>query len=735
MSQKMYVCEECGSGYLDVDACPRCHRESEPPGAKIHIPWVRTGTGWAQQRIDGSTWALSERGTEPSTACLDGVEKRTCEAKTHLFVGTEDARCPVCRPIYTSKRPAFPAQEKRKRPTKFGLAAVLVASVVGVAVVVAATSGSDTSDTATSAPTTTIGVTATTSTVVPADDPEFLDASAYESELLAIGRQTNNVANTVLEINTRWDNREISQKDASAQLAIQRTDARRIVAVVDAAHGFGADAASHEDMADTVQEFADAVAAVRKGLLEPGSRTGRDEATLETVGAANRLLLAIDDALKLDRQRLERDDGTLVSWASLRIGDCVDPTQQGEFTEIVACSEAGHGEVLATPTLPSQTTVTPMMCAKAAWPVVDPDEFDPAGGSWEVREAPAKDSGSGIVCTYIPAAATDALVVSDTPHAGPFVSDQWDALATLDLAPDRSVEVGECFVVSSDDEVEWSDDRYRVDCDEEHDFILSEVAAIAPPEGVDDLDRFDLRSWDICAEATSEWLDGDPYLVVDALVYPALLGIEDVESPMLTLACVLWTEPLSDNETASYDYQAGYAFAFVAAQAGVYDYGLIEDPESEAEIQFNEGFLAGQSDATGRRQPTTEMTSDLWIEAYLVGNSTGWVDGRGCTRPNPYPIPPDLGLVETEGWFTGYNAGLDSACNTGTAAPSWVGNEGVSLRSMGGPRHRSGDSVSPRQAVGLDWSVPCRASTTRFRTVDRERLCQSFNGNDPRVSY
>ncbi len=168
-------------------------------------------------------------------------------------------------------------------------------------------------------------------------------------------------------------------------------------------------------------------------------------------------------------------------------------------------------------------------------------------------------------------------------------------------------------------------------------------------------------------------LGGTPYLVADAIVYPAFPGIEDVETPMMTLTCAVWTEPLDVSESVSYDYQAGYASAFIATQAGVYDFGRIENPVSEADFQYNDGFDAGQAVVMERRSPTTEVTNDQWIAAYLRGNPTGWADGSGCTRPNPYPEPPGMDEIEVDGWYAGYNAGLDSACNAGTTAPSWVG--------------------------------------------------------------
>ncbi len=673
MNQKMHVCSVCGLGYLGVETCPRCDSGSNPRPDEIHIPWVRTRTGWAQERLDGSTWILSDQGPRPTSERLVGKGPRTCQSKKHTYIGTAGAKCPFCG-SGASRLPSatLPEPASRDRTALFGWVVLLLLIVGGAIAIVVLSTNEDPVPVAIEPPPSTTEAT-TTSTTIPMDDPEFLDARSYEAEMLAIGTRVERAANRVLEINAEWDSREITQDQASAQLALQRTEARRIVAAVDDARGYGANAFRHDVVATAVQEFADAVAGVRGGLLEPGSRVGRDEATLETVGAADRLLEAIDDALDLDQRRLERGAGTAVSWASLRVGDCVDPTRQGDYTAIVPCSEAGHGEVLATPTLPGSTDLTPIMCAKAAWPVVDPDAFDPAKGSWEIHEGLGHTSGSSHVCTYIPEAATDALVESNTPHTGPFASDQWDALARLDLVPVQPVEVGECLIASSEDGADWTSDRYRVGCDEDHDFIISGVAAIASPEGPGDLERFDLRSWDVCSEATSEWLDGDPYLVADALVYPAFPGIGGAETPMLTLACVMWTEPLSDNSVTSYDYQAGYALAFIAAQAGVYDYGLIEDPESAADVQYNDGYRAGQSDVTDRLGPVTEMTNDEWIAAYLVGNPIGWEDGQACAQPNQDPVPPGLNPVESEGWYAGYIAGLGSACNAGTEAPSWVG--------------------------------------------------------------
>ena len=120
-------------------------------------------------------------------------------------------------------------------------------------------------------------------------------------------------------------------------------------------------------------------------------------------------------------------------------------------------------------------------------------------------------------------------------------------------------------------------------------------------------------------------------------------------------------------------YQSGYVFSFIATQAGVYDFGRIENPESPEDFQYNEGFDAAQADVMERNAPSTEVTDSGWIAGYLRGNPTGWADGRGCTRPGQYPVPAGMGEIETDGWFSGYNAGFDSACNVGTTPPAWVG--------------------------------------------------------------
>ena len=120
-------------------------------------------------------------------------------------------------------------------------------------------------------------------------------------------------------------------------------------------------------------------------------------------------------------------------------------------------------------------------------------------------------------------------------------------------------------------------------------------------------------------------------------------------------------------------YQSGYVFSFIATQAGVYGFGRIENPESPEDFQYNEGFDAASADVMERNAPSTEVTDSEWIAGYLRGNPTGWADGRGCTRPGPYPVPAGMGEIETDGWFAGYNAGFDSACNVGTTPPAWVG--------------------------------------------------------------
>jgi hypothetical protein len=120
-------------------------------------------------------------------------------------------------------------------------------------------------------------------------------------------------------------------------------------------------------------------------------------------------------------------------------------------------------------------------------------------------------------------------------------------------------------------------------------------------------------------------------------------------------------------------YQSGYVSSFIATQAGVYGFGIIENPESPEAFLYNEGFDAASADVMERNAPSTEVTDSEWIAGYLRGNPTGWADGRGCTRPGLYPVPAGMGEIETDGWFSGYNAGFDSACNVGTTPPAWVG--------------------------------------------------------------
>jgi len=126
-------------------------------------------------------------------------------------------------------------------------------------------------------------------------------------------------------------------------------------------------------------------------------------------------------------------------------------------------------------------------------------------------------------------------------------------------------------------------------------------------------------------------------------------------------------------EQPSYEYTAGYAYAFVAAQAGVYDFGRIDDPVSEADFAYNDGFDAGLDDVMNRRAPTTEMTEGLWIGGYLRGNAAGWQDGATCTRSDSHPVPPGTSPVGEDGWYVGYEAGFESACASGATVPSWVG--------------------------------------------------------------
>lgn len=542
MNQEMHACSECGSGYLGVGTCPRCHPASGSDGTKIHIPWVRTGSGWVQQRIDGSTWVLSDRGLEPVDVSLGDVDTRMCRADKHTFMGTEGASCPFCNPNYRHYSAAASPQRDtttRRRIVAYGAALLVV--IAGVVAAVALTSGDDL---VASEPPTTVTEAPTdapvTSTLI-ADDSEFLDAVAYESALSALGMRAEHVANRVLEINAQWDSREITQEVAANQLDTQSVHTRGISADTDAAAEYGADATRHQAVAEAVQKLGEAIASVREGLMEPGSRSGRDHATVATVGATDRLLETIDGALDLDLHRLQRDERTRVMWESLRIGDCVVVEREGDYTEIAACSDAGRGEVLAIPLLPSSTDMTSSTCSKAALSNVDFERYESTEGSWDIREGTPQGLNRSYICTYVPEESIESLAVSDIHHVGPFVSNQWDALERIGLSPFRSVEAGECFTIPPDDVPELVSDRYRVDCDADHDFMLSAVVAVAPTEGTAAVERLNLRSWDVCVEAASIALDTESYFDTEALAFPAFPGIGDVATPMFTLACVLQT--------------------------------------------------------------------------------------------------------------------------------------------------------------------------------------------------
>lgn len=536
----MYVCSECGLGYLGVEICPRCHFEEGSGGAEVHIPWVRVHTRWTQVRIDGSTWILSVDGPEPLVTNLVDVKRRKCKNYEHFFVGTDDAQCSICRP----EEPQTAVASEARPPNSFTRWIAPVFIIVGLVTIGALSLQDSTRPAGVSdaspvvSSTTVIEATPTTSTL-PIAAPEFLDAVAYEASLLAVGRRVERTANRVLEITAQWDSRQMSLDLASAQLAQQQTEIMRVVTAVDGASVYGASELRHDAVSVAIRELADAVAAVREGLLEPGSRVARDAATHWTVAAADLLLESVDDALLVDQSRLRRAVGTPVLWVSLRVGDCVDMDDHGGNTEIVACSKPGRGEVLATPVLHSSRTASPFVCTKAAWGFVDVGRFEPDGGSWEIRDGTVRGSTMSHICVYVGAMSSAALVVRGTRHVGPFVSNQWDALETLGLVSARPFEVGECFVVPPEDEPELVSDRYRVDCDADHDFSLSAVVAVVPPSRAEAFDRFTLRSWDVCAETVPNSPSGEPYLVSDAIVFPMYPGFDEAESPMVTLVCVL----------------------------------------------------------------------------------------------------------------------------------------------------------------------------------------------------
>jgi hypothetical protein len=143
--------------------------------------------------------------------------------------------------------------------------------------------------------------------------------------------------------------------------------------------------------------------------------------------------------------------------------------------------------------------------------------------------------------------------------------------------------------------------------------------------------------------------------------------------PSCGIVSTLATTPTAAPAPPSDDYTAGYAYAFVAVQAGVYDFGRVEAPVSQADFDYNDGIDAGQDDAMNRRPPTTEVTEGLWIGGYLKGNPAGWADGANCVRSDSHSVAPGTSPIEEDGWYVGYEAGFESACESGTPTPSWVG--------------------------------------------------------------
>ncbi|KAA3637937.1 MAG: hypothetical protein DWP92_06970 [Armatimonadetes bacterium] len=466
---------------------------------------------------------------------LADAATKTCAAKKHVFAGTGDALCPICRSGYSlASSVARPQSGTAKRRRSLAYGAIALFAIAGVVAVSLFGSRDDRDDSQVAIePTTTISTSSTTTIAV---DAEVLDAHAYELALSNIGTRAERSANRVLEINALWDSRQITQDVASTQLVLQRTETESLVDATKEAAKYGASDTRHDAVEDAAEELNEAVAAVREGLLEPGSRAGRDDATLWTVAAADQLLEVIDSALELDRRRLENKVGSRVPWEALRVGDCVDIEQASESIEIVSCSSEGRGEVLAIAALPASANWSPAMCEKASLPYVDFERLDTTQGSWDVRSG-SQESSNQTICTYVPMSSVAQLVIGNVSHVGPFVSTQWDALENLGLAPERMVEVGECFVIPPDDEPELVSTRNRVGCDVPYDFSLSAVVAMAPSGGAAAVDRINLKSWGICADSMSTVLPDEPYLIADADVYPTFPGLGDEATPMFTLAC------------------------------------------------------------------------------------------------------------------------------------------------------------------------------------------------------
>lgn len=678
----VFSCESCGYGYLDVDACPRCDTQSMRDDSRLRIPWFRSKSGWSQVRLDGTNWSLVEGIAVVSPVGTGTPEIHECGIHDRIYMGTADAPCPECAVVSSTEPPSRRHGTAKKATLVIVLLVLAVAA--GIWAITLVPSPTATTTTIVVAVTTTLPP--TTKSTVPVDSEEFLAGIAFETSMVSIAAEAEQSENRVLEANALWDNRDITQDEAFDLFTEEIDNLSGIIDTLGVVASVAIDPSHIAPVASAAIELRDAVEAIQVGLMTPGSRSLRDDATSVSVFKIEEMLNAVDESLVLNRQRLIRSPGTPIRWTSVRLGDCVDVDQQDDATEIVDCSTVGRGEVLAYFELPPDIAVESHMCVKMSLGSASRENFTFQAGTWLIKETDRTSPSAGYNCTFIPASGVTLLLLRPEPRIGPFVSDQWAALDRLDLVPDRFVEAGQCFDWAPEGEDDWLARQYAVACESNPDVSVPVVLAVALPVFDESIDRFTTTIQRTCEAAVDAIPGSPPYPSSEVTTFAVVPDFLEYAA-MTTLACVT---PIV---YPSYDRQAGYADGFLMEQEGLYDFGLIENPQTVAELEYNEAFMAGAADVAAGMSPSLEMIDEEWIEFYLVGNPEGWSNGRQCERPNPYPVPADIEGPSLEGWYAGFNAGWESACDTGKRPSRWVG--------------RSTCPYDPWEVAAIDQDIVC----------------------------
>lgn len=169
-------CEECGEAFFgQIERCPRCH----PPETELSLlPWTFTPEGWAQTRLDGTTWRLDPAGAIEALApdlVLPLAAIETCDANLHTYRRASGASCPICEATEVLPPPDKGAKPQRRRSWRraaWVLAALLIAGSATTAAwlltreTVEAPVATPTTLSTTTSSTTTVPLTLTTTTAI-----------------------------------------------------------------------------------------------------------------------------------------------------------------------------------------------------------------------------------------------------------------------------------------------------------------------------------------------------------------------------------------------------------------------------------------------------------------------------------------------------------------------------------------------------------------------------------------